>query len=154
MQFVAKEDTNTPINELFAAMSDFERFERSAIRRGVDVQRIGTLAELDNGLGWNLSFDLRGVRRNVKLKMAEYTTPTLVKLDAEGTGVFGELTVELIALSPKRTRLTVTMVLKPRTLSGRVLLQSLKLARSKIARNYRKRVSDFVDIVAGRSKTT
>ncbi len=150
MQFVAKEDTNTPINELFAAMSDFESFERSAIRRGVNVQRIGALEDLQNGLGWDVSFDLRGVKRDVKLKISEYSGPTLIKIDAEGTGLVGELIIELIALSPKRTRLTMTTVLKPRTLAGRVLLQSLKLARSKIARNYRKRVRDFVEIAAGR----
>ena len=54
-----------------------------------------------------------------------------------------EVAVELVALSRKRTRLQMTIDLKPQNLSARLLVQSLKLARGSIKRKFDKRMAGF-----------
>lgn len=56
MHFETKEDIDSPIADMFAAITDFETFERSAIRRGVEVQRLSEPGETLVGLSWMSPF--------------------------------------------------------------------------------------------------
>ncbi|KAE9632559.1 SRPBCC family protein [Parasedimentitalea maritima] len=154
MKFVSKEDIEAPIAEVFAVLSEFENFERSAIRRGVEVQRMGDVAAPASGLGWDVQFMYRGKSRDLHLKLAEYEPVTGMRLSAEGGGIEGGLDVELLALSPRRTRMVVVLELKPRTLSGRLLVQSLKLAKSKLTKRYKLRVAEFAKLTEERLSRT
>ena len=154
MKFVSKEDIEAPIAEVFAVLSEFESFERSAIRRGVEVQRMGDVAAPTSGLGWDVQFLYRGKRRDLHLTLAEYEPVTRMRLSAEGGGIEGGLDVELLALSPGRTRMVVVLELKPRTLSGRLLVQSLKLAKSKLTKRYKLRVAEFAKLTEERLSRT
>jgi hypothetical protein len=49
--------------------------------------------------------------------------------------------VELVPLSPTRTRLMVETVLSPKTLAARLLVQSLKLAKSSLTQRYKSRIA-------------
>ncbi|MFP3383340.1 SRPBCC family protein [Tritonibacter sp. SIMBA_163] len=143
MHFETKEDTDCPIQDLFVAISDFESFERSAIRRGVDVQRHGDTAAPRDGLYWDVTFNFRGSERRVRIDVADYDVPNTISFAAVGNGMSGDLKVDLMALSAQRTRMTVRVDLKPKTLAARLLLQSLKLARNKLNRKFRTRVAEF-----------
>lgn len=154
MQFVAKEDIDTPIDDMFAAISDFAGFERSAIRRGAEVERQGRIDAPDAGLSWKTSFHFRGAKRTVDLKLAEFNPPSTLRIAGVGSSLEGDMEVELIALSPRRTRMTVKAVLRARSLPGRLLLQSLKLGRGKIARKFKKRVSEFAQVADDRWRQT
>ena len=143
MQFVAKEDIDAPIEELFAALSDFEGLERSAIRRGVEVQRKGDITAPAPGLAWDTEFTFRSAQRKIAVELVAFEPSTDMAFTGEGNGISSEMQVELISLSPRRTRLTVTLKLKPKTLAGRLMVQSLKLVRGKVARRFKSRVSEF-----------
>jgi hypothetical protein len=62
------------------------------------------------------------------------------------------MTVGLIALSRARTRLTVDLTLEPRTLAGRLIVQSLKLARGNMSKRFRLRVAEYAMDVEERYK--
>ncbi|KUP91187.1 SRPBCC family protein [Tritonibacter horizontis] len=143
MQFETKEDIEGPIADIFAAITDFDTFERSAIRRGVEVQRHGTADNALTDLSWDVTFVFRGTERKMKLDVAESEPPNAIALVATGSGMVGDMKVELLALSPRRTRMTVQCNLTPKTLAARLLVQSLKLARSKLNRKFRLRVAEF-----------
>ncbi|OUS34367.1 hypothetical protein A9Q94_16830 [Rhodobacterales bacterium 56_14_T64] len=150
MKFVSKEDIEAPIAEVFSALSEFESFERSAIRRGIEVQRMGDVAAPNSGLAWDVQFSFRGKTRDLHLVLSGYEPVTGLHLTADGGGIEGGLEVELLALSPRRTRMVVTLDLKPRTLSGRLLVQSLKLAKTKLTKRYKLRVAEFAKLTEER----
>ncbi|NSY41441.1 SRPBCC family protein [Leisingera sp. ANG59] len=150
MEFHSKEDIEAPIAEVFGAISDFAMLERSALRRGIELQRTGDIASPENGLAWDLAFRFRGKPREIKLKMASHTPPSGMVLEGSGSGIDGRTEVELLALSPQRTRMSVRLKLSPTSLTGRLLVQSLKLARSNLNRRFKLRLADYARITEER----
>ncbi|TNJ47574.1 SRPBCC family protein [Phaeobacter sp. B1627] len=154
MHFETREDIDSPIETMFAAVTDFETFERSALRRGIEVQRKSGSAEAISELAWDVGFEFRGTKREMQLSVAECDAPTSITLVASGNGMTGEMKVDLLALSPRRTRMTVRIELSPKTLAARLLVQSLKLARNKLNRKFSQRVAEFARMAAeGRDLT-
>lgn len=154
MEFKSKEDIEAPIAEVFAAISDFEQLERSALRRGVGLERIGDAAHPENGLSWDLSFSFRGKKRETRLTLDSYTPVTGLSLKGSGSGIDGLMAVELVALSPRRTRISVALNLSPTGLTGRLLLQSLKLARGKLNKRFKLRLADYARLTEERLNST
>ena len=143
MEFSGKEDIDAPIAEVFHALCDFENMERQALRRGAEVQRMGDAAHPENGLAWDVAFQFRGKDRKLNVALTTYEPVTMMAVTGTGSGVDGNLEVELLALSPQRTRMVVKLALSPKTLSGRLMVQSLKLAKTRLARGFERRVSEF-----------
>ena len=143
MQFSGKEDIEAPIQNVFAAVSEFESFERSAIRRGIEVQRVDNSHPVAAGLAWNTSFNLRGKPRDMQITLAQFVEPSLMRFDSRSKGINGDCVVELLALSPRRTRLSVDIKLSANSLAARLFLQSLKLARSSLNKKFKLRLADM-----------
>ncbi|TDE36255.1 SRPBCC family protein [Antarcticimicrobium sediminis] len=150
MQFSSKEDIDAPIEAVFAAISDFEMFERSVIRRGIEVERVDDTAAVAPGLAWNAAFDLRGKRRKLHLTLSRFESPEGVEFESESAGLTGLMSVDLVALSPRRTRMAITLNLAPKTLSARLFLQSLKLAKGNLTKRFKLKVADFAKSVEDR----
>jgi len=150
MQFSSKEDLEVPISDVFAMLSEFESYERSAIRRGIEVQRLDDSAPNAVGLAWDAQFVLRGKPRDVRLNLTGYEPPNAMKIEAGSQGLDGTLTLDLLALSPRRTRMSVVLNLAPKTLSARLLVQSLKLAKSNLTKRYKLKVADYAKTVEDR----
>ncbi len=151
MKFSTNEDIEAPIETVFAEISDFEAFERSAIRRGAEVRRRGDPTPPRAGLSWDTTFRLRGRPREMTLVLSRFETPTDIQLTANGKSFEGTLEVALIALSPHRTRLSVSVDIRPRTLAGRLFVQSLKLAKKDMNRRFKLKVAHFAQGVEDRS---
>ncbi|WP_282093823.1 SRPBCC family protein [Epibacterium ulvae] len=147
MDLSTQEDVEAPIAQVFGALSDFEVVERTATRRGVDVVRRGGVGGAELGMGWDISFQLRGKDRNATLELVGYEPSTLIAIEGDGGGITGRFDIELIELSPSRTRIVVRTTLGAKTLPGRLLLQSMKLARGRIAQKYAQRISEYVELI-------
>jgi hypothetical protein len=143
MKFSSKEDIEAPIGEVFAELAEFENFERLAIRRGADVVRLGNIAPPQEGMGWQVGFGFRGKQRNLAVTLAEYVPGSRMLVTGEGDGLSGRLAIELLALSPRRTRMSVQLMLEPKTIPARLLIQSLKLAKTRISQKFKHRVAEF-----------
>ena len=154
MKFSAREDISAPIEDVFAALCDFEAFERQAMRRGADVQRVDTLAQPGVGMTWKAKFSLRGRRREMDVTLVQFDVPNEMHFKAKSQGIDATFVVELLALSRSRTRLSVALELTPLNLSARLLVQSLKLAKTTLTKRFKLRVADYCKTLEDRLRRT
>ena len=143
MKFSAREDIEAPIDYVFERLTDFQSFERSALRRGAEVQRVDNRDAPGVGMAWDIAFRLRGKMREIKMELTGLDAPTGIVLSSRSPAMGGDMVVDLVALSRRRTRMSLDLELRPKNLSSRLLVQSLKLARSNLTQRYKLRVADF-----------
>ena len=79
MKFSAQEDLKLPQAEVFARLSNFETFERIAIKRNVRVSQISQSNPNEDTLGWNCRFKVRGRQRDVEIRLIEFDEPNSMK---------------------------------------------------------------------------
>ena len=144
MQCSSKEDIEAPIDAVFAMLSEFETFERRAIRRGAEVQRSGDLRPPRVGMSWDARFVLRGKTRDLHIELTEYQPPNGMKFTASSPNLQGGFAIELMALSPRRTRVSIKVTVDPKTLAARLLLQSLRLAKKNLNKRFKLRFANFI----------
>lgn len=152
MKFSTKEDVEAPIADVFEMLCDFETFERAAMRRGSEVQRKDTKTYPGVGMAWNAVFNLRGKRRQVEIEMISFEKPEEMAYECRSQGLMTLLNVELVALSRNRTRIMISFDIKPLNLSARLLVQSLKLAKTSLTKKYKLRVAEFAKSLEERHK--
>lgn len=152
MQFSSKEDIEATPGEVFALLSDFEGYERAATRRGIDVERLQDTANPAVGMAWNVMFTIRGKPRSAEVTLGTYDKPNVMRFETESQGIDGFLDLELVPLSSRRTRLSVVLNLKPRTMTGRLLIQSLKLAKSSLTKRFKLKVADYARELEDRNR--
>ena len=150
MRFSAREDIEAPIDHVFRAVTDFDGFERQALRRGADVQRQDTYGKPGVGSEWQLRFPFRGKDRNVTARMSEFEAPNGFRTQTNSGGIEGLVSLDLVALSPRRTRMQISIDLTPRTLSARLLVQSLKFAKSNLNKKFSNRIWQFAQDMEGK----
>lgn len=143
MKFSTKEDIEAPTDVVFDALADFASFERAALRRGAEVSRVDRLAENGEGLTWSLRFPVRGKMRRVVCELERFARPSEMHFAAESTGFEMTLTLGLVALSRSRTRLGVIFEIKPRSLTARLMLQSIRLNKANYVRKFEGRVQKY-----------
>jgi len=152
MQFSSQEDIEAPVEQVFAILSDFDSFERSAIRRGIEVARVDGMASPESGITWNTKFTLRGKLREMRLDLVDYDPPNEMRFQAASQNLDGVLALELMALSQRRTRMSVVLELSAKTLSARLMMQSLKLARTKLNKRFRLKVAEHAKNLEDRAR--
>ncbi|MEX0318222.1 MAG: SRPBCC family protein [Ruegeria sp.] len=143
MHFSGREDIEAPIAAVFGMLSEFERFERLAIRRGVEVTRSAGSVASPVGVTWDTVLRIRGKYREMQVVLEHYEPPHLMRFQATSKGVDAFTGIELLALSASRTRLIFDLKLTPKTLPARLFLQSLKLARARLKRQFELRLAEL-----------
>jgi hypothetical protein len=150
MKFSTKEDIEAPIDAVFEMLCDFEGFERSAMRRGAEVQRVDQLKVPGVGMNWQAAFTVRNKKREIDLEMVTFDKPNEIVLESTSPGLIGQMSFELMALSRNRTRVVVELEVKPLNLSARLLVQSLKLAKASLTRKFKLRVAEYAKTMEDR----
>lgn len=151
MEFTSQEDIEAPIDRVFAALSDYDTIERQAMRRGVKVQRHPPRGD-GAGPRWTAGFRFRGREIEAEIIEQRAEPPEALGFAATAGGMETGMEVELTALTPARTRMTVHARLAPKTLSARLLVQSLKLARTRMTRKFSVRVAQFAKTLEDRAR--
>jgi uncharacterized protein YndB with AHSA1/START domain len=152
MRLTTKQDIEAPAAFVFGVMTDFDTWERAAMRRGAEVTRTDTLRQPGIGMAWRVKFDFRGRSRVLALKFTEVDAGNRLAFTGDAPTVGGDAVVELMELSTRRTRVTVTTEIKPKTLTARLFVQSMKLAKAKIQRRFETRVGQIAADIEDRYK--
>lgn len=151
MKFSTKEDIEAPIAFVYAQVADFDAFTRRALRHGAEVKQIHA-GEASVGAEWHVSFQFRGRQRALQSRITQMDAPNGYQVDTVSGGMTGLTEVTLVALSPRRTRLGFTIDLRARTLTARLLLQSMKLAKGKLTKRFKVRVLEFAEEIEDRHR--
>lgn len=150
MQLTATEDIEAPLDRVFAELADFETLERQAMRRGIEVRRTGDHTAPAPGMGWHVTFQFRGKTRTAEIVLTEYAPSERIAFHTVSGGLEIDTGIDLIALARARTRINMAAELKPKTLSARLLVQSLKLAKGGIDKRFRHRIAGLATDLEGR----
>ncbi|MBY6002738.1 SRPBCC family protein [Salipiger bermudensis] len=153
MEFTTREDIEAPLEQVFAQLTNFEQIERQIMRRGIDVQRTSEGgAGTPRGMSWQASFAFRGKSRTVDVTLAEYDAPNAITYHAVSGGLETVTKVDFVALSRSRTRVGMSVELQPKTLSARLMVQSLKLGKSNLEKRFRVKMAEFAKELEDRLK--
>ncbi len=150
MDFTTRTEVEAPIGYVFDQLSDFAGFEQAARRRGAEVLRTDRQDEAGLGAQWRASFAYAGKPRQMTLELDEYDRPERMRFALGSKNLTGELIVELTALSGDRSRMQVKLRLRPVTMTARVLLQGLRLAKARSLSRMQERVALYARGVEAR----
>lgn len=146
MKLSTREDIEAPIGYVYVRVSDFVGFERRALRQGIDVRcrnegtaKVGTI--------WDIAFEFRGRARQVEAELKTLDPEQAIEIESQSDGLLAVTQIDLVALSATRTRVLVSFDMRAKTLTARLLLQSLKLAKAKMTKRFKARVLDYVETV-------
>ena len=150
MRFATKQDIEAPITDVFRIISDFEAWERAAMRRGAEVARTDKLRAVAAGMHWAARFSYRSKQRNMELELTQIEPSTLLRFAGISQAIEGVASIDLMELGGKRTRMHVVLEISPRSLTARLFLQSLRLARARIDRKFDQRAAQLAAEIEAR----
>lgn len=153
MQLNKSVDFDAPRDAVFRVLADFDHWERAALRRNVDIQRLDMMQAPAAGMAWKSGFAFRGKRRDVELRVERFEPDRTIALAGTGKAMAATVRLDLAEMGPRRTRLTVVLDVTARTLPARLLLQSLRLARGRVRQTFDSRVDLFATEVANRLRS-
>ena len=143
MRLSARSDVAQAPEAVFDAIAEFRSIARLARRPGVEVERIDDLSAPAAGMGWRVHFTLRRRRRQVVLRLTRFDRPEGLSFEGRGRAFETLATLDLIALSPARTRMAVTVEILPRTLLARLAAWPARLLRRRLERRLDRRLSEY-----------
>ncbi|EIE51131.1 DNA polymerase III subunit gamma/tau [Salipiger aestuarii] len=151
MELSTREDIEAPLDQVFGLATSFERLERQAMRHGIEVTRVSPDgATPDQGLSWRASFYYRGKAREADIALTRFDPPNTMVYTATSGGLDAVTTIDFVPLSPMRTRVGLKVEVLPRTLSARLLVQSLKLARGNIEKRFSIKIAEYASEIETR----
>ncbi|QCO56235.1 SRPBCC family protein [Pseudorhodobacter turbinis] len=146
MKLTAKEDIDAPIGFVNALLTDFDKWEGLARDRGAEAERLDSLTQPGAGMMWKLGFDFRGKRRAATLKLLSLMPEQEMTLECIAKPGNGVTKLEMTAIGETRTRLVISMEIKPNTLAARLFLQTLRLAKEKVNQRFKQQL---IKVAAG-----
>ena len=145
---MTRQDIEAPVAFVYKALTDFDSWERSAMRRGAEVDRTDKLRQPGPGMGWIAKFFYRGKERNVTIRVDAMDQPGHLALAAFSPVVEAVCRLDLLELSANRTRVQIEVDSKPKTFGAKLYFQSLKLARKRVETGLRQRTAALAALTA------
>jgi uncharacterized protein YndB with AHSA1/START domain len=143
MKLTAKTDLEVPAADVFAALVDHQSWEREAIRNGVEVERPANTPDTGVGAEWRIRGHFRGKARKVLVRIDEFTQDQRLALGLDSPSIEGTTQLEVMVLSPRRSRLRVDLEVKPKTLAARLFINTMRLAKGRVQARFENRLGQL-----------
>lgn len=150
MRLAAKTDIDAPVSDVFWALSDLDSLEKQALRHGAEVQRLDRLRDYQVGSAWDVRFFFRGRQRRVSSTISTFDPPKCLGIEGQSTGYEFVLVARLVPMSLSQTRLAVDLNILPRNFGSRLLLNTLKLGKSRLEARLALRLEEFAALLRQR----
>lgn len=132
MKFKVSEDVDAPAQITWARFTDFSGIEADVKGRGAEIARVGQWNVPAEGRGWRGSAKVRGRVRPVTSNISAMVQPERCEITTTIGGMDAVYEMTLLTLRDDMTRVQVVLNLSANTLSARLALQTLKLARGRV----------------------
>jgi|SRR6056297_190487 hypothetical protein len=132
MKFKVTEDVDAPQALVWQRLTDFSGLEADARGRGATVTRLGNWTRTEQGVEWRGEVTVRGKQRAIMARVTTLTPDDLCIVQSKIGGMDCHYEMSFVALSPRTTRVALTLDLSADTLTARLLLQTMKLARGRV----------------------
>lgn len=132
MKFKVSEDVDAPADITWARFTDFSGIEAEALGRGAELSRVGNWSDAQEGSGWRGSAKIRGRVRPVSSEISALNGPERCVITTVVGGMEAVYEMTFLSLRDDMTRVQVVLDLSANTLSARLALQTLKLARGRV----------------------
>ena len=132
MKFKVADDVEAPVDWVWAGFTDFAAIEADIRAREADLSRVGDWKEAALGVAWRGSVPVRGKHRTIDARIAGFVPEERLLVESQIGGMACTYEVTFAPLAGGSTRVSVILELKASTLSARLLLQTLKIARRKV----------------------
>jgi hypothetical protein len=133
MQLRVAEDVGAPRAMVWARFTDFANLEADLRDRGATLARIGGWTATAEGLEWRGDVMVHGKTRTLSAGVSRLESEVLCLIDSRIGGMVCSYAMRFVPLSTEATRVELALDLSADTLSARLVLQSLKLARGQVA---------------------
>lgn len=132
MKFKVSEDVDAPEAMVWAGFTDFSGFESDARKRGATLTRVGNWGQTALNVEWRGDVVIRGKSRPIAAKVTQHVPRELCVIESRIGGMSCHHEMSFVPLSPEVTRVVLVLDLSAHTLTARLLLQTLKLARGRV----------------------
>jgi hypothetical protein len=138
MKLTAKTDLEVPAAFVFATLIDNASWEREAVRNGVEVERPPGTPDTGVGASWRIRGHFRGKARKVLVRIDELSADQRLALSMDSPSIDGISRIEVMVLSPRRSRLRTDLEIKPKTLAARLFINTMRLAKGRVQARFEK----------------
>lgn len=132
MKFKVSEDIDAPRSLVFDRMTEFSGMEADARGRGATVIRVGNWTAPVEGAEWRGEVKVRGKVRPVSARITRFVPEEICLIESRIGGMACMHEMSFVALTPERTRVAMVLDLSAQTLTARLILQTMKLARGRV----------------------
>lgn len=122
----------TPQEFAFNAASDFARFEREGAGGAKFTRITGTGVEL--GSEWRVEADFRGRMRRFNVRLTSYDPHERIELSTGSSKFDVRVTYAFTATGAAQCEMVMSIDTAARSLAGRLIFQTLQLARARFER--------------------
>lgn len=135
MKLMTQETIDAPIEAVWDRLTDFDRLE--ALSR--DHAEVTRVPDADQPT-WNAVVSFRGAQRNMCVFVTKMRGPDVLHVNGEGSGMEADIKMSLEAITPAKTVLTMSVLMRGKTFTGKAIVHGLKLARGTAQEKFEKRI--------------
>lgn len=132
MKLKVAEDVDAPLGFVYVRMADFTRLEEEIRGRGAELKRDGNWTQAAAGCGWKGNVTVRGKPRRIDASIGHMAENDTILVESKVGGMDCTYEMTFYEMAPEITRVSTVLELKPNTLSARLVIQTLKLARGRV----------------------